>query len=97
MFTDFSLTVSDESVGIVPGYSATGTCGIPSACEITRAWYMNPVDAIATEGIPHRSATAHARNTAGVQLPHAPTAAITESTPVRRSTIGSASITSASS
>jgi hypothetical protein len=54
--------------------------GNPKPLAITAACFKKPLEITETLGIPWRSTAAAARNTAGVQAPHAPIALITAST-----------------
>jgi hypothetical protein len=56
------------------------TSGTPSASATERAVGIKPVHTIPTAGIPAASVQAVLRATAGVQVPHPPTVAMSAST-----------------
>ena len=66
----------------MPGYSTIGTSAAPRTFAIAAACFRKPVVTIAIARTPAVAAMFAARNTAGVQLPQAPTATMTESTRV---------------
>lgn len=90
-FTLF-FKVSSLSVMGTPGYSAIARLAIPSEVATASACPKNPVMTIEAVGTPASSAATLARTTAGVQLPHPPTAEMTASHPCFLNISGSASI-----
>ena len=76
---------------------AQGRLRNPSPTRVAFAWVMNPTATSEEEAIPTVSHTALARNTAGVQLPHAATAVMTASTPAAFNRAGNAATISRSS
>ena len=76
-----------------PGTSAVARPGSPSPVDVVAACPMNPSQTRDAVGTPARSATALARNTAGVQLPQQAMPEMTASTWWRRSISGSSAST----
>ena len=88
-------TSSLSTIG-APGYTPIAS-GTPSPLVTTSACFRNPDPMMDAVGIPSRSTIAAARNTAGVQAPHAPMPTITASAWCAFSLSGICALTFASS
>ena len=80
-----------------PGTSAVGNPGSPRPVAVVAAWPRKPSHTSDAVGTPARSATALARNTAGVQLPQQAIPEMTASTSSAFSLAGSSASTRCSS
>ena len=89
----FSRSSSGLCTSTWPGTSAVGRPGSPSPVEVVAACPRKPSQTRDAVGTPARSATALARNTAGVQLPQQAIPEMTASTSWRRSISGSSAST----
>ena len=82
------LSSSALCTSTCPGTRAVGRPGRPRPAEVVAAWPRKPSQTSDAVGTPARSATALARNTAGVQLPQQAIPEMTASTACRSSMPG---------